>query len=59
MRLISQNSFKTLLLEFNNLNSQLKQTTLGGSPSVFLLHSCKGGVEFTLQHGVNHGVNRL
>jgi hypothetical protein len=36
----------------------LKQTTLGGSPSVALSHSCKGGVEFTLQRGVNHGVNR-
>jgi hypothetical protein len=41
----------------------LKQTTLsgstlGGSPSVALFHSCKGGVEFTLQRGVNHGANR-
>jgi hypothetical protein len=42
----------------NNLNSQLKQTTLGAAPSVALFHSCKGGVEFTLQRGVNQGVDR-
>ena len=37
---------------------QMKPATLGASPSVALFHSCKGGVEFTLQLGVNHGVNR-
>jgi hypothetical protein len=41
--------FQTVAFKQFNLNSQMKQATLGRSPTVALFHSCKGGVEFTLQ----------